>query len=337
MRTTGKVRAYNLDPPVALRAQRRWIVNGLTRINTNLVALKTQAQLARTWKDLGQTLERLSTGPRINRGADDPAALIASETLRRRAVGISTAIDNSRRADHFIATAEGALAEVAALLLEIKELTIETANSGGMTAAEIKANQLQIDKAINSIDRVATMTTFGGRNILDGSMGYTLSGVGDTKIPIEQVRVNHAVIPESSALPIHIEILTEGNQAEQSWTMRRAFLDATIGGTSNIEITSDAGSKIIAISGGPFTPAEIVQEINNASGETGITASLVSPTQIDFVSNNYGPSASLNIKASQPAAAYWAQSADFLNTTAPHGPSGHLRLPWRPQNAGFSA
>src|SRR5581483_1777459 len=112
-----------------------------------------QRGLANSQKTLNDTLERLSTGLRINRGADDPAGLIASETLRSEMAGITQAVSNSQRASNVIATAEGALNEVASLLLNVKSLIVGAANSGALSPDEISANQLQVDSAVDSITR----------------------------------------------------------------------------------------------------------------------------------------------------------------------------------------
>src|SRR5687767_15191139 len=149
----------------------------MARINTNVSSLTAQRGLARSNKALNQTLERLSSGLKINRGADDPAGLIASETLRSEISGVHQAIDNSSRASNVIATAEGALGEVASLLLNIKDLIVEAANSGALSPEEIAANQLQVDSAVESITRISNTTTFAGLKLLNGSLGYVTSGV----------------------------------------------------------------------------------------------------------------------------------------------------------------
>src|SRR3954453_4072383 len=116
----------------------------MARINTNVAALTAQRGLANSQRTLNQTLERLSSGLRINRGADDPAGLIASENLRSEITGINQAVDNSQRASNVISTTEGALNEVASLLLNIKSLVVQAANSGALSPAEVQANQLQV-------------------------------------------------------------------------------------------------------------------------------------------------------------------------------------------------
>ena len=109
----------------------------MSRINTNVSALQAITKLSNNQADLSKRLERLSSGLRINRGADDPAGLIASESLRSETKGISAAINNSARAVNVISTADAALGEVSKLLLEIKGLVNASSNSGALSKDEI--------------------------------------------------------------------------------------------------------------------------------------------------------------------------------------------------------
>src|SRR5829696_5192920 len=127
----------------------------MARINTNVASLTAQRGLQRSQKSLNETLQRLSSGLKINRGADDPAGLIASESLRSELTGINQAIDNSTRPGNVVSTTEGALSEVASLLLNIKSLVVQAANSGALSVEEIQANQLQVDSAVASITRIS--------------------------------------------------------------------------------------------------------------------------------------------------------------------------------------
>src|SRR5882762_2331392 len=154
----------------------------MARINTNVSALTAQRGLAKSQRQLSDTLQRLSSGLKINRGADDPAGLIASEGLRSEIAGLGQAIDNSSRASNVISTAEGALSEVASLLLNVKNLVVEAANSGALSPEEIQANQLQVDSAVQSITRISNTTTFAGLNLLNGSLDYLTSGVNTSQI-----------------------------------------------------------------------------------------------------------------------------------------------------------
>src|SRR5262249_28063161 len=147
------------------------------RINTNVPSLLAQRVLATQNAGLTGSLERLSTGLRINRGADDPAGLIASENLRSEKAAINSAITNSQRAEQVVNVAEGGLQEVNTLLLNLQSLVGASANDAGVSAEEKSANQLQIDSILQTIDRVANATSFQGIKLLNGNFDYTTSNV----------------------------------------------------------------------------------------------------------------------------------------------------------------
>ena len=130
----------------------------MARINTNIPSVVAQSNLVRNQGDLNLRLERLSTGLRINRGADDPAGLIISERLRSDISGVEQGMKNSDRASSVISTTEASLAEVNDLLNSIRALIVESANTGAVSNAEREANQLQIDSAIESITRISNTT-----------------------------------------------------------------------------------------------------------------------------------------------------------------------------------
>src|SRR6476619_5528680 len=147
----------------------------MTRINTNVSSLVAQNTLSRTNSDLQQSLTRLSTGLRINSGKDDPAGLIASEALRADITATSKAISNSERANQLISTADSALGQISSLLNDVRGLVTEAANKGVLSDDQIAANQLQVDSSLEAIDRIAQVTTFQGRKLLDGSLDFITS------------------------------------------------------------------------------------------------------------------------------------------------------------------
>src|SRR5438552_18267352 len=120
----------------------------MSRINSNVPSLIAQRHLGVSQKSLSIALERLSSGLKINRGADDPAGLIVSERLRSEIGVVNQAIDNSQRAINVIATTEGALDQVQSILTDIQSLLVEAANKGAFSPEETAANQLQIDNSI---------------------------------------------------------------------------------------------------------------------------------------------------------------------------------------------
>src|ERR1041385_5867279 len=139
----------------------------MSRINTNVSSLIAQRVLRKNNDELNTSLERLSTGLKINRGADNPAGLIASENLRAETTGINQAIDNAERASNIIGTAEGGLTEVSSLLNELQGLVNQAASTGGLTSAEVEANQLQVDSILTTINRLAGSTAFQGTKLLN--------------------------------------------------------------------------------------------------------------------------------------------------------------------------
>ncbi len=154
----------------------------MSRINTNVPSVIAQANLAKTQQELNLRLQRLSTGLRINRGADDPAGLIVSERIRSDLKGVEQGIKNAEKASSMISTTEAALAEVSDMLNSIRALIVESANTGASSPAERAANQLQIDSAIESITRISNTATFGGLKLLNGTLDYTLSGLRSSAI-----------------------------------------------------------------------------------------------------------------------------------------------------------
>src|SRR5258707_1009917 len=99
-------------------------------IVNNTASLNAQQNLGRTSSALSKSLERLSTGLKVNRGADGPAALVISEQQRAQIAGLKTAIDNTNKAVSVVQTGEGALNEVNGLLTKIRGLALDSANSG---------------------------------------------------------------------------------------------------------------------------------------------------------------------------------------------------------------
>ncbi len=241
----------------------------MARINTNIPAITAQVHLSRSTRDMNQTLQRLSSGLRITRGADDPAGMIASESLRAEMASIAQAIDNSQRASNVIATAEGALAEVAALLINIKELTVEAANRGALSDEEIRANQLQVDSAIDSITRISNATTFAGLHLLNGNLGYVTSGVSNTNI--KALDVYSAMLGDASYMAVKVSgVLSAQRGALQ---FRTSQVDQSV----TLEIASSRGVEVFSFVSG-FRASSIVSAINAVTNATGVSATFISAT-----------------------------------------------------------
>jgi len=239
----------------------------MSRINTNIASLQAIHRLNRNNADMAMRLERLSSGLRINSGKDAPAALIASDTLRSEITGINQAIENSERAGNVINTAEGALSEVSALLLEIQSLTNQAANTGALSDEEVAANQLQVDSILSSINRIANTTQFNGVKLLNGSLDYTTSGVSATNFA--NVRVNAVRLPDNAAVNVVVAV----TQSAQTGTIGYTGGTLAANNAVTVEIAGNKGTEQISFAGGT-TVAAMVTAINAVKASTGVSASV---------------------------------------------------------------
>ena len=139
------------------------------RINHNISALKANNQLARTNKLLDASLERLSSGYRINSAADDSAGLAISEKMRTQIAGLEQASRNASDGISVIQTAEGALIEVESMLQRMRELSVQSAN-GIYTTEDRIAIQAEIDQLNEEITRISETTEFNTMTLLDGNI-----------------------------------------------------------------------------------------------------------------------------------------------------------------------
>lgn len=238
----------------------------MARINTNVPAQVARRHFIRANEQLQVSLERLSSGVRINRGADDPAGLIISQNLRSEINAVKQAITNSQRASNVIATTEGALNEVAALLNDTKQKIVEAANVGAVSDDEIRANQLQIDSAIESITRIANTTTFGGRKLLNGALDYVTSGVNVADVT--DLRVNAVRFGTAAFIPVSVSVTQSAQHAQLRFENSSITADVTLEVAGNNGVTS-----LPLLSG--TTASAIMAAVNLVSDSTGVSASLI--------------------------------------------------------------
>jgi len=261
----------------------------MARINTNIPSLIAQNNLGRAQSDLARRLERLSTGLRINRGADDPAGLIVSERLRSELRGLDQAIDNSERASSVIATTEAYLAEVAALLNSVKGLVVEAANTGGVSPEEIAANQLQIDSAIESITRISNTASFAGLQLLNGSLSYITSGVATSAIA--GIDLFGAQFGTNTTIPVEVEVISSAQTASLFLSGNNVASPGLIQSTVTLEIAGNLGVQTLTFVSGTNL-SSVVAAVNQVAETTGVSAALVSATNetsgLVFQSVGYG-------------------------------------------------
>ena len=226
-------------------------------IANNVSSLIAQNNLQRTNTNLGKSIERLSSGLKVNRGADGPAALVISEKQRAQIAGLRQAIENSEKAVSVVQTAEGALNEISSLLTKVRSLSLDSANTGVNDADAQAANQAEISNALDTINRIANNTQFANKKLLDGSAG--ISGV-TTDSDVTFLTSDTTASPGTYAVNVTQEA-------------QRATATAGTGQSANL-----AADEVLTINGVSITlnaglsRAEVQDRINEFTGQTGVVA-----------------------------------------------------------------
>lgn len=257
-------------------------------LSNNVGALNAQNNLTRSSNALGKSLERLSSGSKVNRGADGPAALVISEKQRAQIAGLRQGIENTEKAASVIQTAEGALNEISTLLTKVRSLALDSANSGVNDADAQAANQAEIDNALDTIDRIANNTQFGTKKLLDGSAGIagTVTDQDVTYLKAGQ---------DTQAGTYEVEITTVGERATASGTTNQTGVLAAD------EILTINGVSISLNQG--LTRQQVEDRINEFSGQTGVVAE-EDPGTADVTrlrSVDFGQDSSVSVVSNQAA------------------------------------
>src|SRR5215207_9758863 len=153
---------------VPVRPRPRRITMGL-RVNNNIAALNAYRNLSVTDGQMSKSLEKLSSGFRINRAADDAAGLAISEGLRSQIGGLTVAVRNTQDGISVVQTAEGALTETHSILQRMRDLSVQGSNAGGLNSDALSNIQSEIGQLKAELNRIAGATTFNGKKLLDGS------------------------------------------------------------------------------------------------------------------------------------------------------------------------
>jgi len=141
----------------------------MTSVNTNISAMNAYRNLSTTNTAMSKSLERLSSGFRINRAADDAAGLAISEGLRSQIGGLTQAVRNTQDGVSVVQTAEGALSESTSILQRMRDLSVQASNSGSLNTTATSSIQKEIGQLKEELNRIATTTTFNGTKLLDGN------------------------------------------------------------------------------------------------------------------------------------------------------------------------
>ena len=240
------------------------------RINTNPVAINTHRNLTNTHNAQAKTMERLSSGMKINQGADAPANLQISERLRAQASGLQQAINNSETAISMVQTAEASMDEVSRALINARQLAVHAANEGANDAFMVQSDQQEIDNILTMVNRVANESQYGNNYLLDGSAAGHGVTVGEN---LEFVTATH-------------EAQTSGPNGYSVTITQAATRSEVMGAKAITQGVIDAGEQLTITEGGRTLDFRMVEgrsveqtlnDLGKAISDAGLNVDLLRP------------------------------------------------------------
>lgn len=269
------------------------------RINHNIQAVNGHRNMVKNDAMVSRSLERLSSGLRINKAADDAAGLIISEQMRAQLTGLNQAIANSESAVTLVQTAEGAMDEMNSLLNKGRQLALHAANEGVNDTNQLIADQSELDNLIDSVTRISNTTQFGTKKLLDGSLSAAASNssaIGAVSLggDYQKLLSANTVVKGFHSLAITkaaTQSTTVISMAGASDVFTGATLDAAVG-TDQVQkaFSLQINGANIAISSGT-TKNQFVQQLNAIGAKVGFTASITGTTgsgNITLTSRDFG-------------------------------------------------
>lgn len=244
-------------------------------INTNIASLNSQRNLNTSQTGLHTSLQRLSSGLRINSAKDDAAGLAISERMTSQIRGLNQAIRNANDGVSLSQTGEGALASSSDILQRIRELAVQAANASN-NAGDRQAIQAEIGQQTQELDRIATTTQFNGKNLFDGTFGTANFQVGANA---------NQVITTSNA---NLRITNYGNnqygvngQGLGAGVVAPTPLEVPMTGAGSFNINGYIGSQAVTVATSDKA-SDIANKINNVTGSTGVSATARTDVLLSF-------------------------------------------------------
>jgi flagellin len=264
------------------------------RINQNIAAMNAYRNLSVTDGQMAKSLEKLSSGFRINRAADDAAGLSISEGLRAQVGGLKVAVRNAQDGISVVQTAEGALSEVHSILQRMRDLSVQASNTGSQDTAARTAAQTEYTQLASEIDRIGDTTKFGASKLLDGSYGqrhvsdadsmtggydlsaavvgdrrFTLAGVGN--LPTVTVDVQALNYADADAFVAEVNRATKAALVGAGGTGSEVSLQklSETAGTASLQFQAAGTDDFTVAAGGALFSAEGLDDVTGASATSG--------------------------------------------------------------------
>ncbi|MDX6151710.1 flagellin [Marinococcus sp. PL1-022] len=256
-------------------------------INHNLGAMNAQRQMSTNQNNMSDSMEKLSSGLRINRAGDDAAGLAISEKMRGQIRGLEQADRNAQDGISLIQTAEGALNESHSILQRMRELSVQSSNDTN-TSEDRAEIQKEVDQLTSEIDRIANSTEFNTKKLLNGDSGAKVNFSSNANVDVA------SATEKTAAGTYSLEVTTIAEQAA---------VDST--GFANTDLVQSDGAKTVEINGRSIsfdydaddaaaTADNFKNAVNNASIGVSVTGD---NTNLSIKSDNYGSDANVTVTA----------------------------------------
>ena len=240
------------------------------RVNNNMSAVNAHRNVVKNANAQAKTMEKLSSGLKINRAADSPAQLQISENLRAQSAGLNQAIDNSQMAVSLMQTAEGALDEVSSALIQARQLAVHAGNEGANDPNMLQADQSEINNILEQVNRIATSTQYGHNYLLDGSRAGNGVTTGDNLEFVDATTEAHS----SGVGGYAVKINNAASRANHTGSV--ALTQGIIDSGEQITV-SEGGRTVNFLTEKGKTVEQTLNDLSTAISDAGLELDLIRP------------------------------------------------------------
>jgi flagellin len=234
-------------------------------VGTNATIFRILNSMSNLDIEQSKTMARIATGKKINRASDDPAGMVALNSLNGTLAGINAALDNNIRSQSMLDVADGALTEISSLVSEIQSL-VAKGSAAGISGSEKAAYQAQIDESIDAIDRLVSNTTFNGKALFNGENRIT--AYCNSATYIKDLNVYRRDPNNTSTQTLAVKVTAKAAKGSSVTTFGTGVALAT---DTTIQVTGKLGTAIITMSALAKGSA-IIAAVNAQTSITGVSA-----------------------------------------------------------------
>jgi flagellin len=271
------------------------------RINHNVTAMNTYRQLSNNNEATGKSIEKLSSGLRINRAGDDAAGLAISEKMRSQIRGLDQAQRNAQDGISLVQTAEGALNETQSILQRMRELSVQATN-GTLTADDRTKIQGEADQLVDEIDKIGNNTEFNTKKLLNGSIGTVATTNNSFSDATSKTAVSITKTTSDTQTGVAAMAVTTAGAA--SYTTAAAWVGGITAGDT-ITVTKGAGASAVSTTFA-MDPTDdqqaVVDRINAKKDESGFEAFVSTSGGVQLRSTTAGTAGNLSLADSNGGA-----------------------------------